>query len=243
MQVLRKFYPVAFLVFVIAALPHTDGHARDSLRVSSVEGSSDANAGEAVLREAYKRLGIDIVIERMQGRKALEASNSGEVDGEVQRIDGITRSFKNLLQIPIPINYLEGTVFSKRYNFPIQGWFSLEPYRVGIVKGILFAERGTKGMDVRVADDYPELVGMLENDEIDVAVMPRINGRVALKQSDAKDIRELDGVLETLMLYHYLHRKHEHLVPKLTKQLKEILLDGATLKLRTAIYKKLLEDN
>jgi len=241
MQVLRTFFFVGFLFSVLTALLNPLGQAKDVLRLSSVEGSADANAAEAVLRAAYARLGIDIVIERLQGQKALEASNSGTADGEVQRIDGITRSFKNLIQIPIPINYLEGTVFSKRYNFPIQGWFSLEPFRVGIVKGILFAERGTKGMNVHVADDYPALVKLLENDQIDVAVMPRINGRVAIKQSDAKGIRELGGVLETLMLYHYLHQKHKDLVPKVTKQLKEILLDGVTRQLRTKAHEKLLE--
>lgn len=222
---------------------HSIGYAQERLLFTTVKGSADVNAGVAIIKEAYNRLGIDIMIELLPGKEALEASNSGKADGEVQRIDGISKTFTNLVQVPIPVNYLQGAAFSNKYNFPIKGWFSLEPYRIGIVRGILFAEQGTQGMDVKVAESYRELVVMLEKNEIDVAVMPRINGRVALKERNSKDIRELEGVLETLFLYHYLHKKNQQLVPRLKKVLKRMLLDGTTRQTRRRVYKQLLEGN
>jgi polar amino acid transport system substrate-binding protein len=219
------------------------GRAQEKIILTRVRGSSDTHAGAAVVKEAYRRLGMDIKVYPLQGKVALEASNSGKVDGEVQRIDGIDRKFTNLVQVPIPVNYLQGAAFSKDYHFPIKGWFSLQPYRIGIVRGIIFAEQGTQGMDVKIAENYAALVALLEKGEVDLAVMPRINGQVAIKKHNSKDIKELQGVLETLFLYHYLHKKNERLVPQLEKILKRMLLDGTTRKIRKSVYDGLLRED
>ncbi len=200
------------------------------------------NAGVAVVKEAYRRLGIPVEVKWLQGKTALELSSSGRLDGEVQRIDGVDRHYEDLVQIHVPVNYLEGVAFSKRQDFPVQGWFSLRPYRIGIVRGILFAEQGTRGMRVTAAGSYKELIELLHHSDIDVAVMPRINGLFEIKQVNLKTIRELPGVLETLFLYHYLHRKNVHLVPKVEQELKSMLLDGATQKIRDEVYTRLLRE-
>ena len=127
-----------------------------------MQDSDDTYIGERVLREAYGRLGIDLEVRRYPGSVALEKSNAGEVDGELQRIDGITRRFQHLIQVPIPVNYIQGTVFSKQKDLDFTPWHALRPYQIGIVKGILFAERGTRGMQVKAVDTYAELIQLLD---------------------------------------------------------------------------------
>ena len=219
------------------------GFAQERLIISGVSQSPDAEVGIAILEEAYRRIGMEMEVRYYGGGAALEASNSGQTDGELQRIDGIGRNWPNLVQVEIPINYLEGAAFSKKYDFPVQGWFSLSPYTVGIVSGVLFAEQGTQGMDVRATDDYESLMAMLEAEEIDVAVLPRINGQVALKSSDSRDMKEMEGILEILFLYHYLHRRNAHLVPRLEEELKSMLLDGTTRRIREQVYGEILGGN
>ncbi len=214
------------------------------LVVASIRGSTDARVGEVVLREAYARLGVEVTFRSFDGAAALEASSTGEVDGELQRIDGIERQFPDLVQVPIPINYLQGTAFSIRYDFPATGWRSLQTYRIGIVRGIIFAAQGTEGMEVTVADTYDELFGLLEQGRIDVAVTPRINGLEAVLKrpvGPSGPIVEMEGVLETLFLYHYLHRRHADLVPELSRVLKEMLLDGTIRRIRDDLYAELSE--
>jgi len=211
--------------------------------VASVRGSTDALVGEAVVREAYRRLGLAVTFRELPGAAALEASSTGAVDAELQRIDGIDRRYPDLIQVPIPINYLQGAAFSIEYDFPATGWRSLQSYRIGIVSGIIFAAEGTDGMNVTVADDYDQLFGLLESGRIDVAVTPRINGLEAIRQREAGpggSIREMEGVLETLFLYHYVHRTRQDLVPDLSRVLKQLLLDGTTRRLRTELYGELL---
>ena len=135
-----------------------------------------------------------------------------------------------------------GTAFSKNHNFAIDGWISLETYSLGIVEGIIFAEQGAQGMDVTLADDYESLFNLLEQDQIDVAVAPSINGQVLLQQREATAIKEMEGILEILFLYHYVHRANEHLVPRLEGELKAMLLDGTILEIRDRVYQKLFAE-
>ena len=125
-------------------------------------------------------------------------------------------------------------------TFPVTGWYSLKPYRIGIVKGILFAKEGTKGMNVVVASSYEAAMRMLDKGEIDIAVMPRISALLEMKLQNYTDIKMLGGILETMFLYHYVHRKNAALVPKLEKELKQMILNGTTQQLRQDAYDRLL---
>ena len=94
-------------------------------------------------------------------------------------------------------------------------------------------------MNVTLANSYTELLQLLEDDIIDVAVLPRLNGVVTLKTMNNTTIREVPGTLEIFFLYHYVHKKNEHIVPELQKALKKMLLEGTTRKLRDKAHERL----
>lgn len=216
--------------------------SQEKIVIAAVGGSLDKHVGIAVLTEAYKRIGYEIETVDYDGKEALKASNSGKVDGELQRIDGIDRLFTNLIQIQIPINYIQVYAFSKNISFVTDGWFSLRTYKIGIVRGILFAEIGTRGMDVVKTNSYEDLINLLLNDDIDLAIMPLIIGRVLLKKMNVEIIKPLPGVLETMFLYHYLHIKNKHLVKVLEGVLQKMLLNGTTRRLKDTTNERLIKD-
>ena len=214
------------------------------LRFAAAE-TADARAAAAILTEAYGRLGIEIEVEYLNGKLALARADSGLYDGDVQRIDGIARRFPNLIQVQIPVNYLEGVAFTNRSDTDVSGWHSLRVYRVGIVKGILFAEEGTQGMEVSRVASNEQLVELLAENRIDLAVMPRISGLVAAQvpkevSENRSDIQASGAVLETLFLYNYLNARHENLVPQVERVLKQMLLEGTTKRIRHEVYSGLL---
>ncbi|MCA9447004.1 MAG: transporter substrate-binding domain-containing protein [Candidatus Omnitrophica bacterium] len=212
----------------------------DRMTFSTLSDSMDVTASEKVLQEAYKTLGIEISVETLPAAEALRRANEGEVDGEVQRIDGITKQYSHLIQIPIPINYIQGAVFSKRTDLKILGWHSLKPFRIGLVKGVLFAEKGTSGMNTVTTSDYRSLVDLVINDEVDVIVAPYINGLVAIKNHPQGAQLHTNGILETYLLYHYLNEEHQDLVPIVTKVLKGLLLDGTIPRIRKEALRELV---
>ena len=94
---------------------------------------------------------------------------------------------------------------------------------------------------VRVAEDYAQVLRWLSRDEVDVAVVPRIDGLQQLRASGLRGIEELDGVLEVMFLYHYVHESRRDLAESLRPVLKEMLLDGTTRRLGSEATAKLLE--
>ena len=209
--------------------------------IAMVEDSADATAGQAVLKEAYGRLGISAEFRSYSAAAALAASNGGDVGAELQRIDGIGQVFENLVQVPIPVNIIQGVAFSKKYRFPVTGWHSLRPYKIGIVKGIVFAEQQTRGMERLVFNGYSELIQAITDDLVDVGVMPRIEGLEVVRSMQNETILEMEGILETLFLYHYVHVSRSELVDQLTPVLKKMLLSGETRKMREQSIVRVME--
>ena len=196
------------------------------LTLVTVEDSADTAAGVAVVAEAYGRLGVEVDIRGYPAQRAILLASSGEADGEVQRIDSVRELYPSLVQVHPAVNYLEASVFSSKTEFEPNGWDSLDPYCVGIIRGIKFAEAATAGMNRHFIADYPSLFRMLEHDRIDVAVTPRVNGRYHIRSAKLDSISELGEPLARFELYHYLHERHRDLVPRIAAVLEEMRASG-----------------
>ena len=231
MTALKALIVLALLVLALC-LPGPSFAKEPGVVISTIEGSIDADTGIAVMREAYRRIGIVTEFRAFSAHEALEMANSGAVHAELERIDGISSRYENLVRVPIPINVIYGVAFSRKYNFPVKGWHSLRPYQIGIVKGILFAEENTRNMEVQVAGDYPELMAMLHDGRADVAVLPRVQALDFIHRNGDSNIVEMEGILETIFLYHYIHSSRTDLVDRLRPVLKEMLQSGETRRIR-----------
>ncbi len=233
---------VFLLLFAVSvpAGPAPAAEPAGEVVVGFIADEAHQQAGRSVMAEAYRRIGLSATFRPYEAAAALEASRSGEVDAELNRIGGIDRSFPELIQVPIPVNVIRGVVFSRKYRFPIRSWRSLKPYRVGIIRGSLFAEQGTVGMDVRAAANSEELLRWIARDEVDVGVMPRIVGQTAIRRVGLEGIEELDGVLETLLIYHYVNERRPELAERLEPVLKAMLLDGTTRRLLDQAYVRMV---
>lgn len=200
-------------------------YAKNILTFSTVEGAQVlASKSEIIIREAYRRLGIQIKVIPLQAEQALDMSNSGVYDGELFRVANIHKQYPNLRMVPAVILYNEDVVFAKNsLTFVVDGYESLRPYRIGIVKGVKNAEIGTAGMNREVVTTYKNLFLLLKAGRIDVAFCTREKGIKFIKELNIKHINMLEPPLSREKLYHYLHKRHEHLLPKVTKVLKQVV--------------------
>jgi ABC-type amino acid transport substrate-binding protein len=214
-------------------------HLPASLSLVTVEDSYEAEIGIAVLVEAYERLGVEIGVERLAGDLALRRSSSGGADGEVHRIDGITGEYPTLVQVGIPINYIEVGVFSRDPELEPRSWLDLQGLEVGIVRGIIAAERLTHRLDVRRVDTYEELLALLDRGQVDAIVTPLINTEVALIRGALDEGVHMNGVMDTYLLYHYLHEEHAPLVPAIEAILKEMLIHGRVAQIRSETLERI----
>nr|WP_320192884.1 transporter substrate-binding domain-containing protein [uncultured Desulfobacter sp.] len=190
--------------------------ALELLRFSRPEGKSGVATlmGERILKEAYARLGIDFKFIEKSNLRALASANSGDTDGEFERITGLEQTYPNLIMISVPIGYVDIMVYTKEKEFAVEGWHSLAPYSIGFVRGFKLAEAKTEGMNVEVADTTEQALRMLKSGRNDVVLESR---RVLceLKDLNVSGIRVLEPPIDQLVLYHYLHIRHTALAAKL----------------------------
>jgi len=209
------------------------------LQLSKIEGSVLTKISEQVLIEAYQKLDIKIEFVSFPAKRGLMISNEGSVDGEVHRIKKVDYKYPNLIRVPTAINLAEVVVFTVDNPFKIEGWHSLKPYKIGIMRGIVVAEQGTKEMDVEAFNSYDQVLMMLNFKRIDVGVLTRVGGLYYLRSLKFKDIKMLEPPILQHGLYHYLHVKHEALVPKINGVLTKMQGSGRIKEIRMQYIKSL----
>ena len=237
-----KVIQLATLSVIVFSLAFNTSYAQTKTKLvfSTIEGSVNAEVSSQVMIEAYKRIGVEIEILAFPGKRTLLVSNSGELDGELFRLDGITKKWSNLIPVPIPINYMEGVVITKGKSFKVEGWESLRPYRIGIRRGIRFTDNGTKGMDRQIVDSNDNLFKLLKHDRVDIIVVTRSNGLQAMKSQEFPNFRILEPPVEVYPLFHYLHIKHKELIPKLEAVLQGMLQESLFQKFRKQVLSDLM---
>jgi len=211
-----------------------------SLKFSTVQNSDIAHMTQEILKIAYLKLGIEISVDEYPAKRSLHLSNEGKkYDGELHRIMGIEKQYTNLIPIPIPIHFLEGVVLSKSVKFAVKGWKSLEPYTIGVRRGIVFTVNGTRGMKRVLFNSHDKLFQMLDNKRLDIIILPRMSALKYLQGSRVENVTFFEPPVQVYKMYHYLHKKNSHLIVKITSILKKMEEDGIIEKVRQKYIQKL----
>lgn len=77
---------IAFIniIFIFPYIAEAD----EAIRLSSIDDPISA-LSEKILFEAYKRIGINVLFDKLPAARALRESDSGKTDGETNRVNGI----------------------------------------------------------------------------------------------------------------------------------------------------------
>ena len=214
--------------------------ASDQITFSSIKGSHHTEISTLIMKEAYKRLGIKLEVKNFPGKRSIRLANDGEYAGELFRIDGMDTVFTNLIKVPVVISYIEGMAFTKNLEFDIEGWNSLSPYKLGVRAGIIFSDRGTKGMTRFEFNTNKKLFELLEAERVDLVIISRLNGLAEIQKMDETKVKALEPSIEKYNLFHYLHKDNKELLPKLIKVLNQMKAEGLMEKIRGAFIEKML---
>lgn len=213
-----------------------------SLRIARIEAIPDQLVGAALLEAVYRRLDIRLEFVDMPAKRALVESSEGRVDGEIQRVLDVGSEYPTLLALRPSLNYIEPSVFVKRLELRVDGWRSIAPYSIGIVRGVGSSERGTKGMGrVEAVASMDQLMAMLADDRLDLAVNDRFSGELVCRRLHLDAIRPLSPPLEHIPLYHFLNERHRALVPRVEAVLREMSASGELERLRAEAVERLIK--
>lgn len=213
------------------------------LRIARIPGFPDQTVSSQILAEVYHRLGLHVEFVDLPATRALRMSSVGQLDGEVARIIDVEKQYPALLPVRVPVNYIEPSAFTKRVTPIVNGWESIQNYRLGIVQGVGSSERGTAAMkDVQAVASQDALLTMLNADRMDIAVTDLFSGMIRLKVLGLSNaIRPLSPPLQHIDIYHYLHEQHRDLVPKVEAVMREMERTGELAALRERLKQQILD--
>jgi len=187
----------------------------------------------ATYTEAFRRMGYGFKLISQPGERAMIDANQGIVDGEAGRISSIdSKKYANLIMVPYPIVTMQDGAYATDHSIKISGWESLKgkPYKVGLLKGIKSVEQKLPlyidKMNIVTLSEPEQCVKMLEAGRIDVFIVGTQIEDSAFMQSGAyKEVRRV-GIVETKMLYPWLHKRHKNLVGRLAATLESMKSEG-----------------
>ncbi len=235
------FFNFKFILVALFCCMACISQAQDSLVFSSIGGSSVPRIITPILKSAYGKLGIDIEFKLYPAGRALRVSNSGEEDGEAYRTIDFNHGQSNLIRVEVVIAKVEWWVYAKHLKLKLEGVSSLKPYRVSSRRGILVADKMLKNVRKnQLVNTFFQTLATLNADRVDLALVPKWTALSILKK-DPMDIYPLKPAIKIDKLYHFLHKKHRDLVPKITSVLKVMEKKGGINRIWQAVEKQNLE--
>ncbi|MCW9035608.1 MAG: transporter substrate-binding domain-containing protein [Rhodospirillales bacterium] len=234
---MKTILRTTLLTLALASFITPTAFANDTLTLNTVGKPPFSTVMNALLSEAFKRVGLNIKVQELPGRRALKNANEGIDDGDTGRVKGTEKRYPNLMVVPESILSVHIVGFGKNINSPLEKkWGDLEPYNVGILRGHQHSERMVTSYKSLVkVDNTDQLLKLLDKDRADIVVTVQIEGLSAIKKADLKGIKILQPPLEVVPIYTYLHKKHAKHIEKLDKAIKEMKADGTYAKIRDGI--------
>jgi len=185
-----------------------------------------ADSTVAVLQAAYDKLGVEIRFEEYPLLRSLVLANAGTIDGDMMRIAETSDRYPNLVRVNVPVNYLEITVYARAPCPVIKSWDDLRGKHVAHLRGVLAIERRLDEANRVPVETQQELFRMLNLGMVDLVLGTGAEADVSLRLSGEKGLCRVDGVLERVPLYHYLHKRHAALAQRLQEQLQTMQQRG-----------------
>ena len=222
----RCFFIVPLFVFLSTV------HAQPSL-VFNVTGQPPLNTlahdgfMDEVTREMLNRIGYTLDIDRLPAERGLRNADNGFIDGEMSRVKGIDKVYKNLVRVPEKMMDWGFYVFSKKPINLQQGWDSLSEADIAFIRGWKILEKNIpKTASITRLKNSSQLFTLLGNDRTDYIVYERWGGQYLIEQLGLYNIKLRSPALATKEMFLYVHKKHQALVPKLSQALLAMKKDG-----------------
>ena len=188
---------------------------------------------DKVLLEAFKRININLKIVKKPVERSISDANSGSGDGEFIRVAGLSKIYPNLTMVPEELFEFEFVAFSNNHHIQVENWDKLKPYTVAIVIGWKIFEKNVNNVKKRHDIASPKsLFKMIQKRRIDMGLYSKYAGKQIIKDLKLKNIFIVSPPLATKKMYLYLHKKHQSIIPLLTKVLKEMKKDGTFNKIK-----------
>ena len=181
---------------------------------------------DLIVKQMFERVGLQAKTVVLPSERSLVNADKGVDDGNIARIKGIEKKYKNLLMVPEKVIDFDFIVFSKNKYLNISDWRSLQPWNVAYINGWKVFEKNVRFYKSLVhARDSKQLFKLLKSDRVDLVLYDYWSGQWELQNQ--KGIYSLHPPLASYELYLYINKRHKHLLDKLATALRDMKQDGS----------------
>lgn len=205
------------------------GERPDKVRIAVIDDVPSTIAAVQILETAYQRLDINMTTLVVPSRRALLMADTGNLDGDLFRIETVAEGYPNLVRVDFPL--LKGKLHAVVRNREIQQLpesRTNDPIKVAIRRGVIIAENTATELDMEPihAESYEQVRTLLEMRRVDLAFVASIEGITPLANADWHHLHILPEPVATFTLHHYLNRRHAGLAEDLAEVLVQLEQEG-----------------
>lgn len=198
---------------------------------------------DAIVKEAFSRIGLHADIVQLPSERSLLNANQGVTDGDLVRIDGLDKSYENLVKVPEKTCDFDFVAFTKSEGVQLAaGWDSLKPYSVGIITGWKILEDNVHSRILTKVDSPEALFTLLEKDRVDMIIYNRHEGYGVITKMKLVGVNVVEPPLESREMFLYLNKRHHDIVDGLAESLREMKMDGTFSEITAKSLKKFLPE-
>lgn len=231
-------YLFAFLITLTNALP-TTLYSAEQLTLVGSRDTKESMHGRWLLLiygELFQRIGLDWSYEAYSSARASVLSDSGEADGEINRVSGYNNTHPNLTRVNEPHFPTRLVAYAIQPGIILDGWSSLEnsSYRVEYRRGtkivrdgltsiiapthlstVVTAQQGLKKLISNRSDIY------IDVEDLVIEVLLKLDN----EKFDSSQVYNA-GTMAEDSLHMFLHKNRATLIPKITQTLKDLKNEG-----------------
>jgi polar amino acid transport system substrate-binding protein len=229
---------ITLLVVSVALLSSLTASAvRLTLAVPISKKNMLTEMSQAVLSEAARRLGDELIFEPLPQERALVNINAGVLDGDSLRsVDLDLKPYPNLVRVRVPIAYDDLVAYGIGKVFKPAGLASLKPYKVVTIRIKELEQLGPEYRFTFVASN-DQAFNMLRLGRVDLAVLPRSVSCEAV-HAGYNEILVQEPALEHVEFVAHLHKSHAGLAREMERTLLQMKKDGSMARIQNEVHRK-----
>ncbi len=182
---------------------------------------------DVVLKEAFRRAGLNLKLVRVSPERALLNANAGIEDGVSARIAGLEKNYHNLVRVPEKVLDTSFVAFAHHSKLNNANWETLASVSVGYIQGYKIFEQNLKpGTQITIVDTGEQLLTMLDKNRIDVSLDERWMGLALAKKMGVEGVYVVEPALAEREMFVYLHKRHTDKIPAISAALRALKADG-----------------
>lgn len=181
---------------------------------------------DILIREAFARIDTPVVLVTLPSERGLISAASGDTDGDINRVAGLSAKYPELVQVEESNMVYEFMAFSRRKGLSIRSWEDLRGLDVAFITGWKILEDNVTAGTITKVDNAEQLFSLLRFDRVDAVLFDRWGGSHYLATMNLDDAVAQEPPLATREMFLYLNRRHGALAPRLAKALRSMKADG-----------------